>query len=221
MELRDALLVLHVGLFGIWLGSDFATFLSSRFVMKEDLAVSTRTTIAKLMLLFDLGPRIALVLMLPAGLALAQTYGGPFQGVGPTIAIWAVALAWLWAVLTIHFKEGSALAERLRSIDLGFRSLVAAGLVGSAVWSLAGDSGPFFQTFLAVKVLLFGLIIACGIAIRFALKPFSATFGALVTHGSTPEREAQLKRDLIATYPYVFAIWTMVIVAAILGVVRP
>ncbi len=220
MTVHQGLLLAHLLLFGVWLGSDAATFLSSRFVMKEELPIPTRITIAKLMLLFDLGPRIALVLMLPLGLSLSDSSGLVSIPTAGIAAVWVLSLAWLASVLTIHFREGTPLAERLRTIDLGLRGAIVITLVASGAVSLGGD-GPFRGDWLAIKVLLFGLIIACGIAIRFALRPFSESFGDLVANGSTPARELQLRTDLIRTYPWVFAIWTMVLVIGGLAVVKP
>lgn len=66
---------LHVLLFGIWLGADYGTFLSSRILLQADKSAETRATAARMMVLFDVGPRVALVLTLPAGLTLASWYG--------------------------------------------------------------------------------------------------------------------------------------------------
>ena len=73
----------------------------------------------------------------------------------------------------------------------------------------------------AWKVTLFGAIISSGIGIRLSLTRFSAAFGAIVADGSTPEREAALRAALARTYPFVGAIWVMVLVAGLLGVAKP
>ena len=46
-------------------------------------------------------------------------------------------------------------------------------------------------------------------------------FGQLVTSGSTPEVEKAILGSIKRCEPWVYAIWTLVLVAAFLGVVKP
>lgn len=220
MTSYEIVLWLHVLLFGVWLGSDYGTFLSSRFLMKAEASIETRLSAARMMLLFDLGPRLSLVLMLPLGLTLADEMGMSGLGDGAVPAAWLVALVWLGLVAAVELGEGKPWRERLRRIDFGIRSVVALGTLGAGVTSLV-NGDPFAGSWLAWKVTLFGAIISSGIGIRLSLTRFSAAFGAIVADGSTPEREAALRAALARTYPFVGAIWVMVLVAGLLGVAKP
>ncbi len=210
---------LHVLLFGVWLGADYGTFLSSRFLLRSDKSIETRATAARMMVLFDLGPRLALVSMLPLGLTLARWAGATTWGLGPIVAAWVVAIAWLAIVAAVELGEGHAWREPLRRFDLGLRSVVALGALGTGLVSIVAD-GPFTAGWLAWKVTLFGAIISSGIGIRLSLEGFSTAFGAILTEGSTPEREAALRASLARTYPFVGAIWLMVLLAGLLGVAK-
>lgn len=210
----------HVLLFGVWLGSDYGTFLSSRFLLKTDKSIETRLTAARMMVLFDLGPRLALVLMLPLGLTLADQMGVATLSSWVVPAAWGIAIVWLGLVAAVELGEGRSWREPLRRIDFGIRSLVALATLIYGVLSLTG-SGPFVAGWLAWKVTLFGAIISSGIAIRLSLTRFSAAFGAIVTQGSTPEREQALRSALAVTYPFVGSIWLMVLVAGLLGTAKP
>lgn len=210
---------LHVLLFGVWLGADYGTFLSSRFLLKADKSLETRATAAHMMVLFDLGPRLALVSMVPLGVTLARWSGAVTWGAEAMWAAWGVGLVWFGLVAAVELGEGKDWREPLRKIDLGLRSVVALIALATGISSLVGDA-PFTAGWVALKVTIFGAIICSGIAIRFSLQGFSTAFGAIMTQGSSPEREQALKASLTRTYPFVGAIWLMVLAAGLLGVAK-
>ena len=67
----------------------------------------------------------------------------------------------------------------------------------------------------------YALCILCGVLIRRELRPFGPAFGQLMTTGSTPEVEKAILGSIRRCEPYVYAIWVLVFVAAVLGVVKP
>lgn len=220
MDSYEIIKWLHVLLFGVWLGSDYGTFLSSRFMMKPDKSIETRLTAARMMLLFDLGPRLALVLMLPLGLTLASQMGVASLASWIVPVAWAITAVWLGLVAAVELGEGRTWREPLRRVDFVIRSVVALLTLGYGLYSVVGD-GPFAAGWLAWKVLLFGAIISSGIGIRLTLPTFSQAFGAIVAEGSTPEREAAVRGAIARTYPFVGSIWIMVLVAGLLGTAKP
>ena len=90
------------------------------------------------------------------------------------------------------------------------------GLAIAGIGSLLGE-GFIKADWLSLKVLIFALMVSCGIYIRLQLKPFVVAFGALMTKGSSPEVEATLTRALARCRPAVYLIWVGLVAAAALG----
>ena len=80
------------------------------------------------------------------------------------------------------------------------------------------DTNP---KWLGAKVAAYALCIFSGVMIRRQLLPFGPAFGKLVTTGSTPEVEKAILGSIRRCEPWVYAIWTLVLLAAALGVVKP
>jgi hypothetical protein len=214
------LIFLHVLLLAYWLGTDLGVFYSSRYILRRDLPVETRATIARILLALDLSPRICLVLTLPVGLSLAADLGlSPIRD-GWLVAVWIAALAWLALVVTIYRAEESPMSAVLRRLDLWLRLGLVAVLVVAVTVSLAGGR-PFGASWLALKVGAYAVAVASGVGIRLVLRPFGPALRRLVTGGSSPETEAALARSLRGTYPLVLTIWAMLLLAALLGAVKP
>jgi len=225
VTLNDVFLVAHIAVFAVWFGTDVATFSLSRRVVDPKMDVSSRLVIARAMLSIEIIARLCLPTTLALGLSL--WISGGFADVDPSsqgvilVAIWIVVALWVGLVWAIHRQEDGELATRLASTDLGFRSLVCAALFATAIVSLVGDGGPFLQTWLAAKVVAFAVIMSCGIAIRFILKPFSVAFAALVSGGSTPERETSMTSAIQLAQPFVAVIWLALLTATALAVIQP
>lgn len=211
---------LHILLFGMWLGSDSGLFVTSRFIMRPDLPMATRGVLARLMVIFDLGPKVCLILILPAGVSLA-TELGIITPRWIDLAVWIVTVNWLMLLWALHLYEGEPIHKRLANLDIGWRVLLALSILGLAGARIAADAGPIGADYVAWKLAAFATIILLGVAIRFRLRPFGAAFTDIAVNGSTPEREATLRRTLYVTYPLVFGIWILVLTAGWLGVSKP
>jgi hypothetical protein len=225
VTLTDVFLVAHIAVFAIWFGTDVATFSLSRRVVDPTMDVSSRLVIARAMISIEVIARLCLPTTLALGLSLWISAGladvDPSSQGGLLVAIWIAIALWVGLVWAIHRQEGGELATRLASIDLVVRTLVCAVLFVAAIVSLVGDGGPFLQSWLAVKVVAFALIMSCGIAIRFILKPFSVAFAALVSGGSTPEREKSMTSAIQLAQPFVAVIWLSLLTATALAVIQP
>ena len=80
------------------------------------------------------------------------------------------------------------------------------------------DTNP---RWLGAKLAAYALCIFCGVMIRRQLLPFGPAFGRLVTSGSTPEVERDILGSIRRCEPWVYAIWSLVLLAAALGVIKP
>ena len=203
---------LHVLLFVYWLGADLGVFICSTVGRSQNLTDDQRRGLREAGELIDMAPRTCLVLMVPVGLTLAVNFGSPIRGAPVLTAIWLASLAWLWLVWQVHLQHNSPIGRRLWQIDFGVRGLVMAGFVGFGAWCLA-TGGPIAGRWLAAKILLFGLIILCGIAVRILL--LSARPEAPAPAGAAAPAIGNQIRNVV------FVIWGLVAVIAFLGVTKP
>jgi hypothetical protein len=219
MTLRNGLLVAHILVFGIWLGTDVATFLLSRKVLDRSIELPSRQVLARVMLGIEVIARLSLPTMLALGVALSVNSGLldlPRWMIG---GVMVPAALWVGLVWTIHRSSSSAASSgAMSNADLVIRSLVCALLWVVSLKSLLTDSGPVYASFLAGKLALYALIMSSGIAIRFALRPFAAAFAALVAEGSNAEREVRLSSSLRVAQLLVGVIWLSLICSCWLAV---
>jgi hypothetical protein len=220
-------LFLHIALFAYWLGGDVGVFYASRYIIKSELGAESRAVATKIMHATDIAPRISLVLILPSGITLMAEgpLGDEFFVHGWLLAlVWVCGLAWL-AVSLIDYRGGDTPLARLsQKADLLVRYALSAALVAVGLYTILAtdpfgvDTNP---KWLGAKVVAYALCIFSGVMIRRQLKPFGPAFGKLVTSGSTPEVEKAILGSIKRCEPWVYAIWTLVLLAALLGVMKP
>jgi hypothetical protein len=191
-----------------WLGADLGTFYAARFVARGELTPAARATAAKIMLGIDLAPRVCMPLTLASGVHLAAGIGlVPLAGAG-IAAVWAACLAWMGTAVWLHHAPPGARKDAVARADFGARGLLVLAL---AAWAFT------LPGWLMLKLLCFAATVACGMAIRVALKPFGPAFGALMARGATPEGDAVLAGSIARCVPWVIAIWVLLLVAAAAG----
>ena len=204
---------LHVLLFVYWLGADLGVFICSTVGRSRKLTDDQRLGLREAGELIDMAPRTCLVLMVPVGLTLAANLGSPLRGAPVLTVIWLASLVWLWLVWQVHLQHNSPLGRRFWQIDFGVRGLVMAGFVSFGAWCLA-TGGPIASRWLAAKILLFGLIILCGIAVRILLLSSRPASPVPAGAGSASAVDNRIRN-------VVFVIWGLVAVIAFLGVTKP
>lgn len=222
---------LHVLLFVYWLGGDLGTFYSSRFLVKPEHPPAARLVAAKIMHGCDLAPRACLILFLPSGVSLmkAGPLGEEFAVSGWLIALmWVLFLVWLFFAVRDHVRgeagRTSWWGRLVPPVDLGVRVALVVVLLGIGGYTMLAEE-PFGvdtdPAWLGAKLAAYALCILCGVLIRRELVDFGPAFGALMTSGSTPDVEARIRRSIRRCEPYVYAIYVLVLAAAVLGVVKP
>lgn len=205
---------LHVIGFVYWLGGDFGTYLASRHVLNSDLRPESRQIALHIMLACDMGPKLAMPLMLPLGLHMAWLSGALQVSLTSVILVWVVCVYWLSMVLTLHFKEGQPISERLAQFDLYFRMLVVAVLIGWVATLVMLGQGALWAM---LKLLIFALLVACGVALRFRLRPFVPAFARMMREGASAETDAIIESSIQSCRPWVWCIWIGLFVSAALG----
>jgi hypothetical protein len=212
--------LLHILLFVYWLGADIGVFYSARFVRDASLGREARQTAIRIMGWVDQIPRYCLVLMLPVGYTLAMQIGVVQLPPVFLSLLWVVGAAWLAMVWAIHHYQGTPRAERLRSIDLVWRVVLALGLVWDAVQGFR-RTGHLYTDWISLKFLIFAALIGCGIMIRVLGKPIGPALRSILATGSTPELEAAVARGFSRTRPFVLAIWVLLVAAAWVALAKP
>ncbi len=202
---------LHVLAFVYWLGGDLGVYYSAYFVVDPKLSPQQRATAAKIMGDLDLIPRFCLIVMVPTGLLLGNEAGW-WDLPGAAIAA-AFILAGVWIGLVVHLHHHAS--AFWRAVDMTLRAALIAGLfaAGGAIVSGSID----LPGFLGAKMLILGLIVCVGVAVRFALKPFGPAFAALLAKGASPEVDATLAGAIGRVRPMIWLIYLGVAGAAYLG----
>jgi hypothetical protein len=221
LSIYNLLLFAHVLLFVYWLGSDVGVFYGVRYVLKPELSLETRRTVMALVHWIDAFPRICLVLMVPVGISLAvklELLMVPATARAPLLlTVWVLGLAWLVMVLRIYTGAKGWIV----SVDWIVRIGVMLGFLGAGGASLVG-LGPVADGahWLAAKLILFGAIIGCGIALRVLGRPFGRAYAQIMNGGSTPELELALQTAMQRSRNVVVVLWILVAATAFIGLTK-
>ena len=208
----------HIVLFAYWLGADLGVFLGAKHMAKPGLDWQERMRMRRLVLAIDLGPRVALIMMLPVGFQLAQAWGAPIPS-GWMPIVWIVAFAWLALMLSVHFQAGSDIGETLRKLDLGVRYVVMLSMLGAGIAAFSGaiENLPGWLSF---KLGLFGLIIGNGLLLRRAASGWTRA-AECYADNDIAGGEAIIQDTRDGGARLALMIWTLVAIMAFVGTVKP
>lgn len=207
-------LLLYVHVLGLvyWLGGDLGTYLSSRYVLQKELGVEARQTAFNILMACDMGPRLAMPMMLGTGCHLAALRWPALLPDTLALIGWVLVLIWTGLITAIHSSAGSRWPSLTRW-DLWLRfgvvaSLLAAGLLGSSVG---------LPVWMALKIIIFAVLVASGIAVRFALKPFAIAYAQMLQAGPSDEGNHAMATHMGTARRFVWLIWLGLFVNAALG----
>ena len=206
------LLYIHVLALVYWLGGDLGTYLSSRHVLNRDLAVESRQTAFKILMECDMGPRLAMPIILGSGCHLAALRWPTLIPAETILIGWGTVSVWLGLILAIH----SSLGHRMPSLaqwDLRLRFAVVFTLLGAA--ALGFSKG--LPDWMAIKIGIFAVLVGCGIAVRFGLKPFALAYMQMIKDGASKAGDSAMIHHMGIVRRYVWAIWLGLFVNAALG----
>ena len=218
MEAHTVLLFAHVLLFVFWLGTDVGVFLAAKISEKGELSSETRATVLQLGMVLDRLPRSALTLILPTGMQLAINLGQLAIAPAVVTAVWVASLVWLGILWVGFLKPQTPTEQRVMLFNFAMNALLAFAVTGYAIYLLTGDS---VATWLALKILMVGLIFVAGVVLDALFKPAVEAFLEIVSEGGTEERDAKYSRAIGPVYIVVLAIYALVLVAAYLGLAKP
>ena len=157
-----------------------------------------------------------MTLMLPLGMHLAWRMRLVPLDAATIGVIWAACLAWLLMVLYLHFSAPGAKTRLLTRVDWIFRVLVIIGLLAFGVYLMTtADGSRLF--WLSCKLLVYAVMVACGLVIRHLMKPFGAAFGRLAQNAAGPQDDEAIGSSIRACRPFVLIIWSGLLISAALG----
>lgn len=216
--MNDFLVVklLHVVGFAYWLGGDLGVFYSSFFVANDKLSTGIRVTTAKILFALDQAPRICMTMTLPLGIHLTWQMGIFRFSPAVMALIWLLAFAWLGTVITLHVAAQSKGKAMLTLLDFWFRLLLSSGLV--VVGALAQFSDQLTMPhWVAIKLMIYGGLIACGLFVRIKLRPFGPAFANMARGEASEADNAAIRKSLGGTKPFVISIWIGLVASTALG----
>ena len=212
-------LIVHLVLFAYWLGGDIGVFYSTRMILNRSNTPDQRFMASRIMLWIDLLPRLCLSMMLTVGGILSE-YVGVSHPPWQYAMIVVLGPVWFTVLLVMHFKHNASFMPMLTKLDLWFRWFLIVAIVASVWWSLSTgrlDDAPW----LAFKLIVFAIMILCGVMIRIYIPGFIAGVRALGQGSITTEQDDAMKRSIHRVRPWVFTIWAGLIVEAFLGIFKP
>ena len=217
----DLLIYIHTLLFVYWLGGDLGVYLSAKFVADRNLSIEERFRFMHVLMQCDMGPRTALIGLIPLGFQMAWMQGLSPIGGSPLVVIWVFALTWLAANWWMFFNERHPMTVKLKGIDMYIRYAVILGMGGLGLMSLITEA-PIQDKWLASKIFLFGCAVVLGVYLRGEIKNWVIGFGMVRAGGDEAAKgndiiEAASSRSKVAA----LMLWTIVAVIAFLGKVKP
>jgi hypothetical protein len=220
------LILIHILLLTFWLGGDLGTYYSSRQVANPELSVDARRISLKIMAFCDMGPRLCMPLFLASGtlLIVADPLGEDLKWAAIPVVLFTAF--WVALVLIEHNVVGDKPIKRISlKLDYAVRIAVIIGCFVAGILTIVAAEELFGVTtepaWLGLKVLLYGGTVLAGVLIRLSLKPFPEGFRALILDGSSEAAEKAIGGSMARATPYVYVIWTLVILIAWLGIAKP
>jgi hypothetical protein len=215
------LVYLHILLFVYWLGGDLGVFVSARYVADRKLSLDERFRFLHVLLICDMGPRTALILILPVGFEMARILG--LVPVAPMITglIWLFCLSWLAMNWWMFKNERHPVVPRLRAIDMAIRYVVMTvmGLLG--LISLIA-AGPVAARWLAAKMVLFACVMALGLYLRGEVKQWMIGFGMVRQGGEAADRgNTIIEQSNHRARRAALVLWFGVALIAFIGLTKP
>ena len=104
----------------------------------------------------------------------------------------------------------------LTTVDFWFRLALSSGLI------VLGAVAQFTDLlrmphWVALKLLIFGVLIGCGLIVRIKLRPFAPAFANLAAGKVSDTDNAAIRSSLAGTRPFVITIWIGLIASTAYG----
>lgn len=220
INFHNSIAFIHVFLFVFAIGGDIAVHYIGQYLTRDELNLDERLRVREMRFIVDMSARTALVLLLPVGFTLAQAYGSPISG-NWLLLVWIAAMSWLMLVWLVHFNKGTPYGERLRKLDIWIRYAIMVSMASFGGFCLISN-GPISSNWLAIKIVLFAVILLNGVWIRQIAGRWQGAFDLVKAGGESAMRGELLIKELQRkTNQAALCIWVLVVLMAFFGIVKP
>lgn len=217
----DILVYLHTLLFVYWLGGDLGVYLSAKFVADRKLSIEERFRFMHVLMQCDMGPRTALIGLIPLGFQMAWMRGySPIDGM-QLLIIWIISISWLAGNWWLFFNEQHPFSSSIKKIDIIIRYFLIFGMGTLGIWSLT--TGTIIEnTNVSAKILLFSLTISLGVYLRSEIKNWIIGFSMIRLGGDQKELGNDIIENALSRSKFAaLTLWGLVAFIAFLGKVQP
>lgn len=206
----------HILLFVFWLGADVGVFSAAYWVKRRGQSFNERMLLLKVAGFVDLAPRLCMAWMLPVGLLLARTWGLETSDLVLN-SLWCLAVIWSLSIIVAYNNEGKPIAATIAKIQM--TAFAIGALI--AFWyggTLFGD--PTVPHWLAVKMVLFGVIFLLAIGIDLTFRPVIGNMLRLAAEGNTDSVETALNQSINRCLVVVSSLYIVLLIASFMGVMK-
>jgi hypothetical protein len=215
----ELLQFLHVVLFVFWLGPEVAVYAWSRKAVEAGASAEQRIVAGQMMTLAGTIPRFAISLMLTVGGLLSEYVGleHPWWQMAGIVLLGPV---WLGLVLIGTVRDGTPFGATSQRLESALRWLLVVAVPVSVAYStMTGRLA--MAPYVGSKLLLFAAVLLFGQLLRDRLVPLHQGLAQLATAGPSPALDQAMQASVARSRPYCVAIWVALLIAALLGVLKP
>lgn len=217
----NLLLLVHVLAFVYWLGADLGVLYAAKFGADYRLSSETRQKIGDVMAFVDMFPRLSVPLVGASGISIAYLSGAIEFSQTWIWVTWVAAFVWIASNLFIYLNRSNPESvSSAKSFDVLWRVGLLILVGGAAASSFLGV-GITRSHSLAAKLLIFSLTIALSLILRLLFRRYRPALNRIASGGDNATESAIMNRALTLARPVVFAIWSLAIVAAAIGLWKP
>lgn len=216
----------HVLAFAVVIGVDLPAFYAAKRAADMKATPDVRLLAARIVRWSNMLSSAGIALLLPLGLAIGVNLGVYAASSDSIIGvILALGLAWFVLVVLTEVLGETGLGKKLYTFELWFRGVIGLSCVFDGINGFVSDGSPIETNWLALKVLLLGLVLVASAVIRARLKPVRAALGEInplsAQLSSWDARTAQEVTDALQRVrPLVHSVFLFVLIAAWMGITK-
>jgi len=214
------LLYAHLLLFVYWLGADVGVFGLALGLKNSAYSCEQRMLMMRLSLTFDMVPRMAMIVVSPVGLHLANRSGLVTVPDWLFIVIWMLAVTWLIGEWLAFRRMGKPEAVRFYIVNGILMMIACFGWLGYGITSIISGA-PFTTQWLAVKVMLAGAVFLVSTMMAVFYAPIEGILRQMQAEGTSDAIEAKLRVQVNRGAFWTVLLFFLLAAIGFLGLAKP